>query len=654
MLIPYSWLKDFVNLKKSAEDIAEVLSATTIGVSGIKKEGGEQVLDLDVTYNRGDLLSVIGVARELAAIFGLELKGIEREFQTPQGDLLKIKSNKELAKIYTLTKVSGLSYEETPDLVKRRLEAAGMRSVNLWADLTNYVMLEYGQPFHAFDVEKVSRRDSSLSIEVRKAKNGEAIRTLDGLDHRLTSGDIVIADRRGPIAVAGVMGSEDTEVDEGTKEVLLEAAIFDPVLIRRTARRLGLRSEASTRFEHFLSYQNIYISLNKLIHLFERYGKGRVVSFSQIGDKEVPPSPVVLTHEKLTLAAGEPIPLVRARGYLARLGFKLMSSERGLLCWPPYFRGDIKIPEDIVEEVLRIQGYEQIPPLPIQTVISGSLGNEQQFWSQSATSFLSALGFHEIKSYPFASVQTLSHLKKEELLRLRNPISSEAEYLRPNLLFSLLEVAAKNASREKKGRIFELEKVYPRRREVLHLGGLSWGEKDSYLGLKSVVEMLVRKAHFPLEVIRSKDAYLHPQAAGEIKAGRETIGFLGILHPHLADAFGLPETAVFEIDFEKFSGLAKRWGKIMPVSSYPEVYEEFSFLLPESRELGKLLAQLESASEIIREVNLVDRFKKEGERSLTVKVTFQSSDTNLSDRDIKPIREKITSLIRKNGGTLRS
>src|SRR3990170_6456533 len=281
MLIPYSWLKEFVNLRKPAEQIAHDLSLTVIGVGGIEKVGSEPVLDLDVTYNRGDLLSIVGVARELSALYESPLKGQPERFQ-PSSELspLSVRSEAELSKLYTLTKISNLRYQVTPKPIVSRLELAGMRSVNLWADLTNYVMLEWGQQFHAFDAEKVGRRDSSLSIEIRSAKRGEKIKTLDGLDRDLIEGDIVIADKAGAIAIAGVMGGEETEVDEGTTEIILEAAIFDPISIRRTARRLGLRSEASNRFEHYLSPDNLYTSLNKILQLYQVYGKGKITGFA--------------------------------------------------------------------------------------------------------------------------------------------------------------------------------------------------------------------------------------------------------------------------------------------------------------------------------------------------------------------------------------
>jgi phenylalanyl-tRNA synthetase beta chain len=656
MLIPYSWLKEFISLRKSAEQVANDLSLMAVGVEGVQKSGSEQVLNLEITYNRGDLLSVVGVARELAAIYGLPLKGQPEKFQ-PDEQLspLAVKNDVKLSRLYTLTKISELNYKVTPKQISSRLEAAGMRTVNLWANLTNYVMLEWGQPFHAFDAEKVARRDSTLTIEIRSAKRGEKIKTLDGLDRELIEGDVVIADRAGPIAIAGVMGGEETEVDEGTTEILLEAAIFDPISIRRTARRLGLRSEASNRFEHFLSPENLYTSLNKILELYQVYGKGKVSGFSSVGEKTTEPYSVGLTHEKLSRVAGEAIPLSKARFYLERLGFKVMSSEKGLLCWPPHFRGDVRIPEDTAEEVLRLSGYENIPSRPIQTTLNDVRENKLEDWRDRITSGLAGAGFSEIKTFPFVSTTVLTHLKTKDLLRLKNPISVEAEYLRPNLLFSLVEAAKKNSPRYGQGRVFELEKVYPKKGENLALGALIWGEKESFLGLKGVLEELGKQAHLKLEFSSVREELLHPVKATEVRANGERIGVLGEVHPHLTAAFDLPEAAIFEIDFEKFADLAQPWGKFTPIPIYPEVFEDYSFILPQTRSLADLIEKIRSSSPLVREVEIGDRFEtKEGDRSITIKVTFQSEEKGLSSEDTTPVRGKIHQLISSNGGQLRS
>jgi len=656
MLIPFSWLKEFVNLRKSAEQVAGDLSLISVGVAGVQKTGSDKVLDLDITYNRGDLLSVVGVARELAAIYELPLKGLVEKFQPVEHlSPLPVKNNVSLSKLYTLTKMSELKYKVTPKQIIARLEAAGMRSVNLWADLTNYVMLEWGQPFHAFDAEKVGRRDSSLSIEIRSAKRGEKIKTLDGLDRELVEGDIVIADKAGAIAVAGVMGGEETEVDEGTTEILLEAAIFDPISIRKTARRLGLRSEASNRFEHYLSPDNLYTSLNKILQLYQVYGRGKITGFASVGEKNIEPYSVGLTHDKLTRVAGEALPLSKARLYLERLGFKVMSSEKGLLCWPPHFRGDVRIPEDAAEEVLRLHGYENILAKPIQTTLGEVRESKQEDWRDRITSGLAGNGFSEVKTFPFVSTASLTHLKAKDLLRLRNPISIEAEYLRPHLLLSLLEVAKRNNPRFSRGRVFELEKVYPRKGENLALGALIWGEKEPFMRLKGVLEELGRQAHFKLEFSPVKEEFLHPVKAVEVMAGRERVGVLGEVHPHLTASFDLPESAIFEIDFEKFADLAQKWGKFTSISAYPEIFEDYSFLLPQTRSLAELIEKIRSSSSLVREVEIKDRFEtKEGNRSITLKVTFQFEERGLSSEDISPLRGKIHKLIESNGGQLRS
>jgi len=657
MLIPYSWLKEFVNLRKPIEQVAADLSLAVIGVAGIKKTGGEQVLDLDVTYNRGDLLSVVGVARELAALYGTAIKGHPEKFQPPDSlSQLAVKNDVKLSKLYTLTKISKLSYKITPKQISSRLDAAGMRSVNLWADLTNYVMLEWGQPFHAFDAEKVARRDSTLSIEIRPAKRGEKIKTLDGLDRQLSTEDIVIADRRGPIAIAGVMGGEDTEVDEGTTEILLEAAIFDPLSIRRTARRLGLRSEASSRFEHYLSPDNLYTSLNKILKLYQVYGKGVVSGFASVGEKNIEPYSVGLTHEKLARVAGEAIPLLKARAYLERLGFKVMSSEKGLLCWPPHFRGDIRIPEDAAEEVLRLHGYENILAKPIQTTLEEVRENKLESGRDRTTSLLADLGFSEAKTYPFVSTFSLMHLQTKKLLRLKNPISIEAEYLRPSLLFSLLEVAKRNMARRKEGRIFELEKIYPKKGENLALGVLIWGEENSFLTLKGVLEALGDKANLKLEFGHAKkEEFFHPVKFAEVRVGSEQIGIIGTVHPHLARAFDLPESAFFEIDFERLARLFQPWRAFESIPTYPEIIEDYSFVLPQTRSLADLIFEVRAASPLVREIELKDRFEtKSGERSITLRITFQSPEKSLSAEDVKPIREKINRVIQKSGGTIRS
>ncbi|MEX1061503.1 MAG: phenylalanine--tRNA ligase subunit beta [Patescibacteria group bacterium] len=655
MRIPYSWLKDFINLRISAEEVASDLSLSVIGVDSVEAVGREKVLNLDVTYNRGDLLSVAGVARELAAMYNLKYKIAEEPFKSADGlDPLHIKADSRLSRTYSLTKISNLRYKGTPPLIKSRLELAGMRSVNLWADLTNYVMLEWGQPFHAFDAEKVVRRDPTLSIEVRLAKNGEKIKTLDGLERTLTSQDMVIADRKGAIAIAGVMGGEETEVDEGTKEILLEAAIFDPIRIRNTARKLGLRSEASHRFEHYLSSDNLIISLNKIVQMFEVYGKAKVSAFNLVGEKVTKTDPVVLRQEVLDRAAGIKIPVSSVKEALKLLNFKVLSSDQGLLCWPPHYRGDIHITEDVVEEVLRMYGYQNIPAQPLEISLVNAPENKLEDWRDRVTHSLAGLGFNEVRTYSFLSTKSLLHNEVKELTRVTNPISAETEYLRSRLVFNLAEEAQLNTPKFPQGKIFELEKVYPKEGEYLALGGLIWGFKQPFLILKGTLEAILQNAGIEAEFQPVNLPYLHPTQAAQITIGKQILGVIGVLHPHLSDSYDLKDAAVFEVNFELFSQLARRFKDFHPLSGYPEILEDFSFTLDEKYSLGKLISAIKNLSDLVSEVEITDRYLKGELRSVTLRVTFQSLDRGLADKDVKPLRESINQLIKKNHGISRS
>ncbi|PIS12518.1 phenylalanine--tRNA ligase subunit beta [candidate division WWE3 bacterium CG09_land_8_20_14_0_10_47_33] len=654
MLIPYAWLKEFVKLKASAEVVGEELSLATIGVEEVRREGGEAILNLEVTYNRGDLLSILGVARELAALYNLNLQKEEEEFKPPANTQnLVIKSDKDLCSLYTLVLIKGFSCQETPNEIKKRLRYTGMRPVNLLADITNYVMLEYGQPLHAFDAEKIKKRDPSMSIEVRNAKRGEVIKTLDGLTRILEPSDTVIADRKGPIAIGGVMGGKDTEVEVGTKEVLLEAAIFNPIAIRRTSRRLGLRSEASIRFEHYLSPENLLKALNRAIKLYHLHGSGEVGGFGQIGKTKTTPEPVNLDATKLNSLLGTEITITEARQHLTRLRFKVMSSTKGLIAWPPHFRGDIKHEEDLIEEVARLHGYDDLPATAPCTIATDTPENIFEYLRNNLSKLLAGMGFNEVKTYPFLTTEALVHKGSGGLLKLRNPVSSEAEYLKDSDLLNILNAARVNTPRCKEGRLFELEKVYPKEGEYFALTALLWGIAEPYRTLKGVLEALLTKTHLNCDFAPAKDNLLHPGRTAKIIVNNKNVGIIGEVHPHLAKSYSLTDTALFELNLESLAKYARRWGIFTLIPPYPEVYEDFSFFFPYGKQLGPLVQKIKTLNEVIRGVELADLFEREGKRSVTLRLTFQSSIRELSSKDLKPVRRKITGLIKKSGGELR-
>ena len=652
MLVPYSWLKDFIDIRVPAGQVGERLSCATIGVEEVRCEEKDCVLDLEVTYNRGDLLSIIGVAREVAALYQLEFRGEEKPFDPPSDSgRLTVRAAQGLSRYYTLTQINSLRYRGTPKEIARRLELAGLRSVNLFADITNYVMIEYGQPLHAFDAERVRARDKTTAVEVRNAKEGEEITTIDGATHNLKTSDIIIADRKGPIAIAGVMGGKETEVGPKTKEILLEAAVFDPIAVRRTARRLGLRSESSNRFEHHLSINNLLKALNKAVKLYQLYGKGRVAAFGcapqeGIGaHRPIWREPVNLNKERLNALLGMEVPLPKARKLLERLGFKVMSADKGVLAWPPYWRGDIQIEEDLVEEIARMFGYENLPATPLTSVASGTPPNELEYFRYQASQLLAGAGFAEIKSYPFLSTKALAHRGTGKLLKVRNPISAETEYLKDSNILSLIEVAGANASRYSSGRLFELEKIYPKE-EYLSLSAIVWGVPEAYRTAKGALEETLIKAGVDVVFSPTKHDLFHPGRVAKMTTGKEALGVVGEVHPYINKSYDLKNVAVFELNFEKLVKHAQRWRAFTPISKYPEAYEDFSFYLPPERALGTLVSNIRRSSPLVKEAAVTDIFEREGKRSVTLQITFQSDTSGLSSKDLKPVREKITNLIK--------
>ncbi|MBI2040369.1 phenylalanine--tRNA ligase subunit beta [Candidatus Microgenomates bacterium] len=474
MRIPIAWLKELVALNCSIEELIALLPLRTVGV----KEVTDSYFELDMKgYNRADLLSMRGIAYEVAAITGSKLlfeEPQEAEFAWKQKDLPTTQvevENPQLAPFYTVTKITGLKVEKSPQDWVTRLENSGMRSVNNITDITNLVMLEYGQPLHSFDARAVKDEH----ILVRTAKKGERITTLDGKTRDLQGLDLLIADPLNTIGVAGVMGGKDSEVSETTTTILLEAAIFDPVNIRKTVTRLGLPSEASKRFQHGLTKIRLLQALNQTIKMYQELG-GQIVSITMVGNFEDKLKKITLTKKKLDSLIGVGIKSEEVETYLTKLGFKLaphiLSSPRsaggagGNTVWevePPYYRLDVDIEEDIIEEVARMYGYEKIPAVEVSE--SEPLQKEDPIFKtiEDLRQKLVNLGLTEVQTYSFYSTDVLNALdaNKEKLVKVANPISAETAYLRENLWPNLVEVVGRNLRKGYKDiGIFEIGKAF--------------------------------------------------------------------------------------------------------------------------------------------------------------------------------------------------
>ncbi len=459
MKVSLSWLKELVNYKLTPSQLADKLSLASIGV----KEFTDDYLELDLTYNRGDLLSLRGVAREVAAITGSSLAfSSSNSYDYPSLPKTPVEiENSELSAVQCVAKIEGLKVGASPKDWIKKLADCGMRSVNNIADVTNLIMLEYGQPLHSFDALTVKDE----TIKVRLAKPREEITTLDGKLRKLTSDDIVLADREKPLDVAGVMGGKDTEVKQSTSTILLSASMFNPVMVRKTSNRLGLSSEASRRFQHGLTKTNLLQALTAAIKMYEDLG-GKLTAINLAGDLENNPKKIILTQKKINSLLGINIDPELVESYLKKLGFTLASQGLALRAWEvtvPYWRLDVTIEEDLIEEIARMYGYDKIEGESLKDVQVEKLDQTFYNFIYDLKVSLKDVGLTEVQTYSFYSTDVLSLLDsdKQKLVKVANPISSETEYLRQSIWPNLLEVVGKNLRRGYSDiGIFEIGKAF--------------------------------------------------------------------------------------------------------------------------------------------------------------------------------------------------
>ncbi|MBI2314607.1 phenylalanine--tRNA ligase subunit beta [Candidatus Daviesbacteria bacterium] len=543
MKVSINWLKELVDLKISIEEVIRLLPLRTIGL----KEVTPDYIELDMKgYNRADLLSLRGVAYEIAAITNSEIKfEEEKQFVWEENNLTKTKvtvENKYLAPLYCIARIENLKVEESNETWVKRLNDSGIRAVNNIADVTNLIMVEFGQPMHAFDAAQVADE----AIIVKAAKNGEELTTLDGKARKLTPEDLLITDPQKALGLAGVMGGKNSEVTEETSAILLEAAIFDSKTLRKTSTKLGLVSEAGKRFYHGLTKQRLFQALNKAIKMYEEIG-GRLTALTIVDNLNQQSITLDLTQKKTNSLIGIEIPAKQVEKHLAALRFKLASHiGSGSVVWEvtvPYWRLDIEIEEDLIEEVTRMYGYEKIPakalntniPIISQNLFFDLLERLKQAFSQA--------GLTEVQTYSYYSSQVINNLglRINDLIKIANPISSETEYLRDNLWPNLLEVTAKNTRNgTADAAVFEIGKVYKIQdglpQESYHLSiALSNGTTNPLQELNQIAQKL--------------NLQLKDQLTGEYFHPIRHIEGIAEVHPRIVNKFKVEQRiAVLELD----------------------------------------------------------------------------------------------------------
>ncbi|MDO8576907.1 MAG: phenylalanine--tRNA ligase subunit beta [Candidatus Daviesbacteria bacterium] len=558
MKISSGWLKELIDLKIPMEEVIRLLTLRTIGTKEVTKD----FIELDMKgYNRADLLSMRGVAYEVAAITDSQVT-----FKEPNPDnftwagkglpqtLIKVE-NPELIPLYCIVKISGLKVESSPAEWVKKLADSGIRTVNNIADITNLVMMEYGQPSHAFDAATI--KDQTLIV--RTAKEGETLTTLDGKTRKLFPSDLLITDPEKAVGLAGVMGGKNSEVTETTTEILLEVAIFDPKTIRKTANRLALPSEASTRFLHGLTKVRAPQALDALIRMYQNLG-GKLEAISIVDNLEEKPKTVTLTQEKINSLIGINIPSAEVESFLNKIGFKLASHiGSGNAVWEvtiPYWRLDIEIEEDLIEEVARMYGYEKIAPQELQGKLPEKIDQAPFDFIYNLKTRLMELGLTEIQTYSFYSSRTINDLRLtiNDLVKIANPISSETEYLRDNIWPNLLEKAAENLKYFKEVAVFEIGKAYqtkPELKEEYRLSILL--ADDSGDPTQELYQIAQQEASTHLRGVKAhlggeSSEYFHPTRFAVLEKDGKEVGFIAEIHPRIANKFGIEKRiSVLEI-----------------------------------------------------------------------------------------------------------
>lgn len=564
MKVAINWLKELVKINKSLKDLVQEINMKTIGT----KEVTDKFIELDMKgYNRADLLSLRGVAYEVASLLESQVKFTEEsdfiweKQKLPEVDI-EIK-DEDACPFYAVAKIEGLKVAPSDTESKHKLEDSGFRSINNLTDVTNLVMLEYGQPLHSFDANTVD----GGKIIVRKAKSGETIETLDSKNRVLEKEDLLITDPKKALGIAGVMGGKNSEVTNQTRTILLEAAIFEPRGLRKTSTRLGLQSEASKRFYHGLTKKRLFQALNAAIKKYERLG-GKLTALSIFNNYEDAEIEIELRVEKTNSLIGLDFTSGEIKKLLEKLNFKVIEVKPWVFrVKRPYFRLDVEIEEDLIEEVARLYGYDKIPSKSLPGEESGKVSQKEFEFIDLLKKTLMHQGLSEIQSYSFYSENVLDSLgfdenKRKFLVKIANPISKEATYLRMNIWPNLVESAVFNNKHFEDVAIFEIGKTFTsgenssNEKNVLGMGLINTSDNPA-LELIKISSQVFQNLGIDVDFQHSKPLaeaknLFHPLRFVAIIYEGKQIGGIAELHPRVADNFGSKNrVAVCEIDLER-------------------------------------------------------------------------------------------------------
>lgn len=622
MLAPLSWLKEYVNITLSPKELGERLTEVGLGTERISKVDEDTIFEFEITPNRPDLLSIIGISREIAAI---EKKNIKLpklpNILKPQKSLpLIINTDFKINPRFTGIIIDAITVKESPAWLKKRLQKVGLRPINNIVDITNYVMLELGNPLHAFDYKKIKGN----VLNVVQTNGGEEFKSVDGITYHLPKGAVVIKDSEKIIDLCGIKGGFNSQISNETKTIFIRVPLEVPILIRKTSQALGLRSEASSIFERGVNSNGTIDTLKRCVDLVLELSGGEIKSDSyDLKKSDFSPWKLKLRLDRLTKILGINIAEKKVLSILESLNLSPKKAvDKNLIeVTVPTYRNDLKIEEDLIEEVARLYGYNKFPKtLPLGQISTKQIPYFKDYkLEEKVKNIFISCGFSEIYTYSLVSENDVvgAGFDPENILRIDNPVSRDFEYLRPTLKIGLKKALAQNRPNFEKINLFELGKVYlgknlDHAEENYFLSGIS--NTKTFFEIKGLLEELFSQLGIiddPSEFIQSEDS-----------------------------------AVIFELNFSKLLGKINLEKIFVPIPKYPPVFEDLSVIIDRQVSIGELIKNIKEQNDKIISVFLLSQFEK----TKTFHIVYQDKNGNLSNEEVSKIREKILKTLKSKFG----
>lgn len=631
------------------------------------------IFELEITPNRPDCLSHIGIAREVAAYYGRKVKYPSytlSEVIDSVNNYAKVRvEDKERCKRYMGRAIRNVTVAESPEWLKKRIRAMGLKPINNIVDITNFVMFEYNQPMHAFDLDKLENN----TVVVRAAENGEKITTLDGVERELVNGELVIADEVKPIAIAGIIGGQATQIEAETKNVFLEVAYFTPDNIRKSAKKLGIVTDSGYRNERGLDIENLPEVIDRAAALIAEVASGEVLD--EVIDKYIEKPQkfeIPLNLTKLNTFIGKKLEFDTVGKILSNLGLGIKTlSQDMLLITPPTYRTDLTRPEDLYEEVIRMYGFENIEAvMPVEDIESG-LKDSKISVADNLKEILKEIGLHEVINYTFIPREALDILKiKDKVIEISNPLSEDMVIVRPTLMYSLLANIRDNFNRNQFDlRFFEVSKVFTPAEELANedlricvaIAGKPertlWNPKPKaydFYTMKGYVEKLLEYMginRYKLE--RSSNENFHPGRSADIKIGNDVIGTFGEVHPDVLEAMDIKRERAYvaDIDLARAEKYIKSAVKYERIVKYPEVTRDLAIVMDKDILVGNMVEDLKRVSPLIEKIEIFDVYEGEkidaDKKSVAISIVLRNKVKTLEEKEINDVVTKVLETISK-------